>query len=353
NTAILGAAKLTGSVGKGWTLAALDASTAREMAQIQDSAGLRSNLEVEPFTNYFVARLSRDLPGGNYVRGMVTSVVRDIRDTTLRTQLNTHSEAGGIETDLWWTKRTYHLMAYAAASQVSGSPSDLLRVQTSSARYFQRPDRRNGSNGLFSDAYDTAATTMRGYGFYTRLAKDAGDWMWEIATNVRSPGFEANDVAFNSQADRIFMNGNLVWQFTKPNRFARSGWFDVGGQESYNFSHDLVDRQAQLYAQLQFHNYWMVSSFFIHRFEHPSDNLARGGPVLATPSQNYYMLQVQTDTRKALSFSVMPDYYCSDARCGWDLSLDATIHPTSNVSLDLGPSYSDNPTRNQYVQAVA
>ncbi len=65
------------------------------------------------------------------------------------------------------------------------------------------------------------------------------------------------------------------------------------------------------------------------------------------------MLQLQTDTRKALSFSVMPDYYCGDGRCSWDLSLDATIHPTSNVSLDLGPSYSDHATRNQYVTAVA
>jgi hypothetical protein len=352
NTAILGAAKLTGRVGQGWTLAAVDAGTAREMARIQDDTGRRSSLEVEPFTNYFVARLARDLPGGNYIRGMVTSVVRDIRDSTLRTQLNTHSEAAGLETDLWWKQRTYHLMAYAAASQVSGSREDLLRVQRSSARYFQRPDRRDGSNGLFSNGYDSTLTTMRGYGFYTRLAKDAGDWMWEIATNVRSPGFEANDVAFNSQADRIYMNGNLVWQFTKPNRFARSGWFNVGGQQSYNYSHDLVDRQVQAYGQLQFHNYWMVSGFFIHRFEHPNDNLARGGPVLATPSQNYFSVQVQTDSRKALSFSVNPDYYCSDARCSWDLSFDATIHPTSNVSLDLGPSYSDNATRNQYVTAV-
>ena len=353
NTAILGAAKLTGSVARGWTLAALDATTARETAQIQDSAGARSSMEVEPFTNYFVTRLSHDLPGGNYVRAMVTSVARDIRDSTLRTQLNTHSEAAGVETDLWWGKRTYHLMANAATTQVAGSPADILRVEQSSARYFQRPDRRNGSNGLFSDSYDSTLTTMRGYGFYTRLAKDAGDWMWEIAANVRSPGFEANDVAFNSQADRIMVNGNLVWQFTKPNRFARSGWFDVGGQQSYNYSRDLVDRQAQAYAQLTFLNYWMVSGFYIHRFPHLSDNLARGGPALATPSQNYVMVQLQTDTRKALSFSVMPDYYCSDARCSWDLSLDATIHPSSNLSLDLGPSYSDNATRNQYVTAVA
>lgn len=353
NTAILGAAKLTGSVGKGWTLAALDAGTAREMAQIQDDSGKRSSLEVEPFTNYFVARLSRDLPGGNYVRAMATSVVRDIRDSTLRTQLNTHSEAAGVETDLWWHNRTYHLMAHAAGTQVEGSPADILRIQQGSARYFQRPDRRNSSNGLFSGGYDSTLTTLRGYTFYSRVAKDAGDWMWELAADIKSPGLEANDVAFNSQADRIFTMGNLVWQFTRPNRFARSGWFSVGGQQSYNFSRDLVDRQAQAYAQLMFHNYWMVSGFYIHRFPKLSDNLARGGPMMAVAPFNFVSLQVMTDSRKVLSLSAQPDYYCTDARCSWDLSFNATIHPTSNVSLDLGPSYSDNATRSQYVTTVA
>ena len=323
------------------------------MAQIQDSTGRRSALEVEPFTNYFVARLSHDLPGGNYVRGMVTSVVRDIRDTTLRGQLNTHSETAGLETDLWWAKRTYHLMANAAASQVDGSPADILRVEQSSARYFQRPDRRNGANSLFSDAYDTTLTALRGYGFYTRFAKDAGNWMWELAANVRSPGFEANDVAFNSQADRIAMMGNLVWQFTKPNRFARAGWFDVGGQQSYNYSHDLVDRQVQAYAQLTFHNYWMVSGFYINRPARLSDNLARGGPVLGVPALDFFQAQLMTDSRRALSFTASPDYYCSDAQCSYDLSFDATIHPTSNLSLDLGPSWSDNLSRTQYVTTVA
>jgi hypothetical protein len=33
--------------------------------------------------------------------------------------------------------------------------------------------------------------------------------------------------------------------------------------------------------------------------------------------------------------------------------LDATIHPSSNLSLDLGPSYGDQATRTQYVTTVA
>ena len=353
NTAILGAAKLTGSVARGWTLAALDATTAREMASLQDSTGLRSRLEVEPFTNYFVGRISRDLPGGSYVRAMATSVVRDIRDTTLRSQLNTHSEAGGIETDLWWGKRTYRLMANATMSQVTGSPADILRIQQSSARYFQRPDRRNGSNGLFSDGYDSTLTSLRGFTFYTRLAKDAGDWMWEVQANAISPGFEANDVAFNPQADRLYMGANLVRQYTKPNRFARQMFFILGAQQIYDFGHDLLNRQAHAYAQFTFHNYWNLSFYGQVRPQLMSDNLARGGPVLAQAASWYVFTNLQTDSRKKVSAMVMPDIGCQDRRCSWDLSVDATIHAAPNVSVELIPSYSYNTTTSQYVTTVA
>ena len=352
NTAILGAAKLTGSVARGWTLAALDATTAREMAQLQDSTGRRSQMEVEPLTNYFVARLSHDLPGGSYVRGMVTSVVRDIRDSTLRTQLNTHSEAAGIETDLWWGRRTYQLMANATVTQVSGSPADLLGVQQASARYFQRPDRRNGTNGLFSDAYDTTATALRGFSFYTRLAKDAGDWNWEIQTSVLSPGFEANDVAFNTQADRIWMGGNLMRQFTKPNRFARMMMFMLGAQQIYDFSHELLNRQAMGYTQFTFHNYWNLSLYGQVRPQTLSDNLARGGPALAQPASWYSFVQLTTDSRKAIVVTAMPDYGCADRHCTWDASVDATIHAASNLSVEVIPAFSYNTTTNQYVTTV-
>ena len=352
NTAILGAAKLTGSVARGWTLAALDAGTAREMAQIQDSTGRRFGMEVEPFTNYFVARLSHDLPGGSYVRGMVTSVVRDIRDSTLRSQLDTHSEAAGIETDLWWGRRTYRLMANAMMTQVAGSPADILGVEQTSARYFQRPDRRDGSDGLFSDRYDSTLTALRGFSFYTRLAKESGDWNWEIQTDVLSPGFEANDVAFNTQSDRIFMGGNVMRQFTKPNRFARMMMFMLGAQQIYNFSHELLNRQAQAFTQFTFHNYWNLSFYGQVRPQTLTDNLARGGPTLGQASSWYSFVQLTTDSRKAIVVTAMPDYGCADRHCTWDASVDATIHAASNVSVEVIPAFSYNTTTNQYVTTV-
>ncbi len=352
NTRILGAGKLTGQVAPGWTLSSLDAVTARETAPV-DSSGQRLNVEVEPFTNYFVGRLSHDLPGGSYVRGMVTSVVRSLGDSTLRTQLNSHSEAAGLETMLWWSRRTWRLMANAAVTQIAGSPADILAREQASARYFQRPDRVNGSNGLFSNALDSSLTTMRGYEAYARVAKEAGDWLWELTAHVTSPGFEANDVAFNSQADRIWMSSNLVRQWTKPTSLVRNSWFSIGGQQAYNFSHNLVDRQAQLYGQVQMLNYWDVAGFVMYRFPRLDDQLARGGPALERAEMLYTSLQVQTDMRKALVLNAQPDYYCADHHCSWDVMLTATLKPASNVSVSLGPSYSYLNTGIQYVTTVA
>src|SRR5438046_786098 len=84
---------------------------------------------------------------------------------------------------MWFGKREYRLMAQVAGTQVSGDTAAMLRLQTSSARYFQRPDRGNGSSGVLSDAYDPALTALRGVGAYARFARESGHLLWEVSTN--------------------------------------------------------------------------------------------------------------------------------------------------------------------------
>ena len=352
-TRILGAAKITGRAWSRWNISALEAVTAREQALVQDTLGQRYHVEVEPFTNYFVGRLARDLPNGSFVRGMVTSVVRDLSDSALRTQLNAHSEAGGLETSLWWHRRTYRFMGHVGLASIAGDSAAILRVQRSSARYFQRPDRGNGSNGLFSDRYDPSATSMRGYGGYARIGKQSGDWLWELNTNIRSPGFEANDVAFNSQADRIWMGGNVLRQYTHPNRFARYMTFIAGGQQAFNYDGDRVDRQGQLFATFTFLNYWDFTTFYIYRPENLDDRLTRGGPVLRRAASHFVQANVSTDGRKNVVLGLFPSYSCRDGVCSYGVGTSLTLRPRSNLQLRLEPSYSDDQTRAQYVTAKA
>ena len=60
-------------------------------------------------------------------------------------------------------------MAQVAMTQVAGDSTAMLGLQRSSARYFQRPDREPGGNGLFTDSLDPSLRAMRGWAAYARM----------------------------------------------------------------------------------------------------------------------------------------------------------------------------------------
>jgi hypothetical protein len=299
--------------------------------------------------------VARDFRNGlTQVRGMATSVVRDLGAPGLSDLLTRHAESIGFSTDTWFGGRTYLLMTQVAMSQVSGDSAAVLRLQHSSARYFQRPDRGQGSNGLFTDRYDPALTTMRGWALYSRFAKESGDWLFETAVNARSPGFENNDIAFLTRADYAWMNANVGRVFTRPTRWFREMVYLAGGQQQYNFDGDLTDRQVQLFGEITFPNYWEFRSFWIHRFDLLDDRLTRGGPVVGRAGMNFFQAGVSTDGRKAVVLGFDPAYGCSfEGACSLEAGLGIHWRPLSNLTLSLTPAYAHRESRAQYVTAVA
>ena len=355
NTTILGAAKLTGRTPSGWSVGALDAVTRRERATVLLADSTQTNITVEPFTNYFVGRVAKDLRGGaTVVRGLATSVIRDLDDPGLATRLSRHAESIGLSTESWFGERDYQLMIQVAGTQVSGAPEAMLGLQRSSARYFQRPDRGHGGNGLLSDRYDPSLTALRGLGGYARFARQSGSLLWEVSTNVRTPGFENNDIAFLSRADYWWMSGNILPQWTRPTSWYRQLFFIAGGQQQYNFDGDLTDRQAQLYGYIQPHNYWNVNAFWIHRWTVDDDRLTRGGPIVKRQGYDYYQLSVSTDSRKSIVLSANPSFARGvENTTTWSANLGITWRPASNISVSLSPGYSYDETAAQYVTGVA
>jgi len=349
---ILGAAKITGRAGN-TSIGVLGALTQREKARVIDE-GQRFEQEVEPLTSYGVARVSQDfLDGDLQIGGIATSVIRNFDDPELATLMNDHSEGLGMDAEYWWGDRTYHVLFQSAFTNISGTPEAILRSQRSSARYFQRPDREHGSNGLFSDRFDPTLTSMRGWGTYARIAKDGGDWRWETQMNVRSPGFENNDIAFLTRTDYVWMNGNISKQWTVPGSWYRSIFTSLGAQQQYNFDGDLTDRQFHGYFGFETPFYWDFNSFLILRPEVYDDRLTRGGPVVRRPATGYVQASVFTDSRKPVFFGLFPSY-AWNAEGGHEIGLgvDVTLKPLSNISLTLSPSYSVRETIAQYVTAV-
>jgi hypothetical protein len=354
NSTILGALKLTGRTPTGWSIGGLDAVTGRAQATVQMPNGSRTERTVEPFTNYFVGRVAKDLRGGaTVVRAIATSTYRNLDDPNLAASLTRHAESFGLSTDMFFRNRDYHLMAQAAGTNVSGDASAMLRLQRSSARYFQRPDRGQGSNGLLSDRYDPSLTSLRGVGAYARLAREQGNLLWEVATNLRTPGFENNDIAFLSRADYWWTSANIFRQWTKPTTWYRQAYFIVGGQQQYNFDWDLTDRQGQVFGEVVLSNYWDVSGFWIARPSVFDDRLTRGGPVQKRPGVNFWQVSVASDRRKSVVVRGNGSYdRTSEGTSDWSTGVEVQLRPAANISLSLGPSYSHDFTGYQFVAVI-
>lgn len=350
---ILGAAKITGRTRSGFTVGMLNALTDRERAPIILNGSPASH-EVEPLTNYFVGRLKKEFSRGNLEVGTIaTSVYRFTSEAMLLDSISRHAEALGFDWNARWKDRRYQFQGNFALTNVEGEPSAIERLQNSSARYFNRPDRQHGGNGLFSDRFNPAATRLRGFGGYSRVAKTSGNWLWETAVNYRSPGFEVNDLAFNTRSDYLWMNGNILRTFRKPTSWYRQLDFLVGGQQQYNFDGDLTDRQVQVWGGTQLRNYWWISGFVFRRPDADDDRLLRGGPVVTRPGMWYTGWNIDTDSRKALSLGFYPYYYRTDEGYrSYALQFNLRVKPASNIDLSLSPYYSRITSARQYVRAV-
>lgn len=128
NTTILGAAKLTGRTAGGYTIGVLDALTRGASAPVLAADGQRLTQAVEPRTNDFVGRVTREMRNGNLVLGgIATSVYRDLADPGLTSLLDRHAEVAGVDGQLWWGEHTYMLYAAVSASDVGGDSSAIRR----------------------------------------------------------------------------------------------------------------------------------------------------------------------------------------------------------------------------------
>jgi Domain of unknown function (DUF5916)/Carbohydrate family 9 binding domain-like len=351
NTQIFGAAKITGRTTGGLTVGVLDAVTNEERAGFSDAALNTYHETVEPASNYFVGRLKQDFgSGATVIGGMFTSTLRRLDSELPRDSLHARAEAAGGDFITTWDTRTYSLMGNGAISEVGGSAKAIELTQQSSAHYFQRPDRRHMTDGLFDDRYDTSATSLRGYGYYLRLAKDNGNWLWEAMVNTRSPGFEVNDLGFQQKADYQTLIANVGRQWTVPHTWYRDFNFNVGTQRSFDFDGNLTGVQYQVFANVDWPNFWNVQGYAIHRPTTLDQTLARGGPMFKSRGINDALLSVSTDGRKAVVVSVQTEANYGLDEGGGEITPKITllVKPTSAITFSVAPTLDLNRSPQQY-----
>jgi hypothetical protein len=296
-TTILGATKLTGRTKNGWTVGALEAVTGREFAHVSD--GLSSGkIEVEPLTNYFVARTRRELGRRAAIGFLATAVNRKLRPPDLEGLLVDQAYVGGVDGHVFIDPaRDWVVSGGIAGSTVSGSRAAVLRLQLGALRYYQRPDAPHVH-------VDPQATSLSGWNGTLSVNKNSGNVTANAGVWGISPGFEPNDLGFATQADRGGAHGLVQFRKLTPDRWTRSRaiWFSKWW--TFNYGRESQGDGVQSTATVQLLNYWKVSLNLQRSWATLDDRLTRGGPTVVRPGIAAANLTVTSDGRRRFWTSV-------------------------------------------------
>jgi hypothetical protein len=346
-TTILGAAKLTGQTAAGWRLGALAAATARETADFIGADGGEDRAVIEPGTGYVVTRADRSLRRGESSVGAVLTAMHRRSEPGLDALLRSSALAGGVDFSHEFLDRTWVVAGYLAGSRVAGSPAAMVRTQRSSARYFQRPDAAYVS-------VDSAMTSMDGYAGRLELRKIAGEhWRGEARVSVMSPGFEINDVGFQTGVDRIGTDLNVQYVENRPGSLFRNYRISVRTSREWNYGWDAQGGRVNLGLNGQFANYWGGGINVTQQFPAYDDRLTRGGPMALDPQSTNIDFNLNTDFRRQYTARVS-GAWSWNAADGWNrrLSVNGTIRPAENWSVTVGPSVRQSYSPAQYIMTV-
>ena len=343
---ILGAAKLTGKV-KGWSLGVLDAVTARENADWIDEDSNRGSAEVAPLSNFFVGRARRELrEGQTVIGGIATLTHRDLRDADLAARLRASAYGGGVDFRHDWADRAWSLEGYVAGSHITGSDAVLLATQRSSARYYQRPD----ADHL---AIDSQATSMTGMAARLELNKEAGEhWRGFASAATVSPGFETNDLGFQTRVDLLTASARIEYVQEEPGRLFREWSVELGPTSDWNYAGNRLQSSIALEGFGELLNYWS-GDFEIRRgFVGLDDRLTRGGPLTRRPSFTTLDVGIESDSRKAWTLELGGEHEWGPAFRGSSASLEIGYRPAPNWNISLSPEWSHGRGTAQYVTAI-
>ncbi|MGI9544371.1 MAG: DUF5916 domain-containing protein, partial [Cyclobacteriaceae bacterium] len=345
NTSILGAFKLTGKTKKGLSIGFLESVTDTEKATI-DLEGNRRKEIVEPLTKYFVGRVQQDFNKGNtQIGGMITATNRNLENSTLEAGLHKSAYSGGVDFIHNWKDRTYYVQGNFSMSQVNGSTEALLSTQTSSERFFQRPDASHVK-------VDSTRTSLSGTGGMLKFGRNGeGKIKFESGMTWRSPGLELNDVGFMRQGDLINQWTWIGYRILEPKGIFRRLGLNVNEFVDWNFEGVNTSRGANFNGFSQLKNYWSFGTGITVRSERIFTSDLRGGPSFKRPGGFATWIWLDSDDRKKLRFNANAEIWRSNDNGNEENFLRTSIsyQPTNALSISLRPSISYNKDELQYV----
>jgi hypothetical protein len=346
-TTILGAAKLTGKTASGWSLGLLEAVTDRVTAPWIDPDRTRGQTEVEPLSNYLAARLRRDIRQGTGSFGVIaTSVHRDLRSETLQSRLRSSAYSVGVDGRIEGSAQGWVLAGKLSGSRVNGDVDAIARTQLSSARYMDRPD------AAYME-FDPNARSLSGLYGRLDLIKQTGTWQGNLGVTGITPGYEVNDLGFQSFADRIEVTSNFGYGQPRAGRHFRTLDVTAGATNTFNFGGEAMVSDLGLSVNTEHTSFNRFNAGITRRFEVWNDRLTRSGPLTLQPGGYSGSIQLSTDRRGARQFRA-GFLFDEDEGDGWSRrgNLGFLFRFWEIYELDIGAEVSRDRVAAQYVTTV-
>jgi hypothetical protein len=340
-TTILGAAKLTGRVGR-YAIGIMQAMTQEEFADVS-AQGVLTKQSVEPSTSYSVARVRREFSDQSYIGIIATATNR-----RLNPNLNFLSDSayvGGADFD-WRLRRRYSFNGFVEGSRISGDPAAITAIQQNGRHFFQRPD-------LTSTYLDVARTSLSGYAGALAFNKIGGEYIHSNSyVYLRSPGFDTNDLGFLRRADQIREGHWLQVRSNKVTRWFRQRTINFNQWTSWNFDGDLQFGGGNINGNVSFINNWQAGggmSFPLPRrgFD---DRVTRGGPGIVSEGAPERWFWLYSDNRRRISAGIEGSLGRDGHGSSWTaLDPSLTVRPIPAVMFSLGVHYNGNRADSQWV----
>lgn len=195
---------------------------------------------------------------------------------------------------------------------------------------------------------------MSGWNLQADLNKQSGKFRPNVSVWAVSPGYEVNDLGFQTSADRRGTHGVLMWRDPDVGRLTRYRQFTVAKWYTWNSANNPLGDAVFANAYVQLRNYWSVEGGVHVGRDVYSDRLTRGGPLMRSPGFRSYSVEIESDERKTVSARLEADYQ-SNTAAGWAASgeFSLTVKPSTAVSVSIGPEWMRRFDVAQYVKTVA
>lgn len=347
---IYGAAKLSGSLGKGWSVGTVQAVTGENDVQAQLPNGTSATRLVDPLSTFDVVRVKREVGDRAHVALMATAVTHAEPTEFYPLQPGPSGGPNGAEL-------CPNPVALTPLVQASLTPSP--RARCFNDAYVGAIDWQwRSPGGEYTTGGQVVGSILKngpvrpvadgtqiksgdaGWGVQAYLEKQGGKhWLGVVRTDVESTKLEINDLGYNARANQINAYARVQYQDLEPRGAFRERFLYSSVRANYDNAGLPIGTTAYVVAFARFRNLWTLDGDLHYVLPRYDDREVGDGTALEHLARPGTEFELATDATKrvALSLDSLTEVAANSVATSGSATL--TVRALPQLDFDLLPMW--------------